>query len=87
MKVTADVNTAECILKKTNFGYDTVHNICDGTQRIVEWGAGDWFGAAALGTLIGFVWLIIVALIWSFVVEQVREWRWRRKLREKYDLD
>jgi hypothetical protein len=52
MSITLNQNLAMCIVRQTDFGGTTIHNICTGATTVVPWGSFDWtmalfFGAAA----------------------------------------
>lgn len=56
---------AECFQKSSSIGYQTVYNICDGTQHTVPWGSADWFGACCLvGFLVAGI-LVISGMIYA----------------------
>lgn len=62
--VNANINSADCILVKSHFGQDIVHNICNGTQQTIEWGAGSYAEAIAIGfTIFALIMFVIAATI------------------------
>jgi hypothetical protein len=58
--INANLNNAECIVTKANIGSNTFVNICNGTERVVAWGAADWTSAIAVSVLVGTMLLLVV---------------------------
>lgn len=69
----ANVNLASCIKETSNIGSNTYHNICNGTQRVVEWGTGDWLGAIGLSILAGTVCLVVVGVVIAFLYSLITD--------------
>ena len=58
---TINLNSAECLKTASNWGSDTVYNICSGAQHVVPWGTMDYIGyGLACGILVSLVALIVV---------------------------
>jgi hypothetical protein len=59
--------TKDCIKDILGIGQTTYVNICNGTQHLVPWGAGDWVIGIVAGIsclfFIGFVFYIIKEVI------------------------
>jgi hypothetical protein len=64
--INANINSAECIVSKTNFGSSTFVNICNGNETVVPWAFGDWVAFGTVGILLGAL-LGMVALVVYFV--------------------
>jgi len=61
--INANINSAECMVQKTNLGSSTFVNICNGNEIIVPWAFGDWLVASILGV---FITALVIA-VWAFV--------------------
>ena len=46
-----NLNSAQCIKTVSNFGEDIIHNICTGTQVVIDWGVMDYAVVIGLGSL------------------------------------
>lgn len=62
------LNKSECLVSKTNLGYDKITNVCTGRTFDVSWGLGDWTQVIAITILC----LILVALL-VFIAKLMRE--------------
>lgn len=58
-----DISNKECLVRTNDFGSSTIHNICDGTQQVVQWGQIDWLGTGVLFGLFLFMAALMIAVI------------------------
>ena len=59
-----NVNLAECMKPQLGVGETVYYNVCNGTTKVVPWGAGDWIlGTTLFGFLAIFSLLLIVFLL------------------------
>lgn len=66
-KVELALNSAQCIKQSNHIGRTVYHNICDGSQRVVEWGGIDWLlGIGVILTVIALVVAAIVLVVSSY---------------------
>jgi len=58
-----NVNKAECLIRKTELGYDRVVNICTNTEMYISWGVGDWAKALLILLIVlglsGFITILV----------------------------
>lgn len=57
------LNATGCLKTSTFWGYDTVYNVCNGTQTIVPWGGPDWILYTL--TLMGAAAVVAVLLLYA----------------------
>lgn len=61
MKIATDI--ANCIVHQNYIGRTVYVNICDGTQRAVEWGAGDWVSCIAASICIALLMSVLIGML------------------------
>lgn len=70
-QIDANLNNVNCLVTKSHFGYDTIHNLCTGTITELAWSVGDWGRFIVLSTasvlLVG-----LVAALLCFLFSLVR---------------
>lgn len=69
MATDINLNSAQCIRTMSDWGQDTVHNICNGSQTVIQWGTMDYAGWVVGGSLLAAVGLIILGF-GAFVVKE-----------------
>lgn len=57
-----NVNAAKCMQSVSHWGYNTFHNVCQGTSVDLAWGIGGYVEAAAVAGLFLFIGAIVFGL-------------------------
>jgi hypothetical protein len=58
-----NLNQAECLKSMSHFGYERIHNVCNGTFVDVQWGIGEWGINAIMAILLVVVVVVAVGMV------------------------
>lgn len=64
-----NLNTAQCLVHKSDFLSTTIYNVCTGTEKVVKHGAVD----LVVGSLIGLLLFGVAAILFVFTIMIFRD--------------
>ena len=69
-EVDANLNSVDCIVTKTHFGYDTIINICTGAQQSIDWAFGDWLAGGLVTLFVGTACLVLCTIAYMIITDR-----------------
>lgn len=62
-----NLNSAKCLKTMSHWGYDQVHNVCNGAQYSISWGALDYIGNLALVLLVVGIAAVPFGIVYNII--------------------